>query len=144
MLEPLGKGCRRLSPPALPRRHTGTLAILGAGDTLRHIVRFCYTGAGPGAMSYLGLQSKMRGALGSWQGRDIIHCYHGLSSNHRLSPVLWEMTVVRTARDKPGRHLTHRFVPAWEVSGGCELLPTPQCPSLQWGVAWPAELDPRV
>lgn len=40
-----------------------------------------------------------------------------------------------------GRCLAHRLLPAWEVLGRCELLPTPQCPHLQWGFSQLVELE---
>jgi len=98
----------------------------------------------PGPRAAGGFEAEVRGALDSWQDRDIIRRCHRLSSNRRLSPVLWQRTVVRPARDTPGRHLACRVLPAGEVSGGCELLPTPPSPALQWGAARPVELHPCV
>lgn len=55
---------------------------------------FCCPDAGPRA---IGCKGGMRGVMGLRQGRGIIRCYWELSSDHRLSPALWERTVVRPA-----------------------------------------------
>lgn len=59
-----------------------------------HVMGFCCPDAGPRA---IGCKGGMRGVMGLRQGRGIIRCYWELSSDHRLSPALWERTVVRPA-----------------------------------------------
>lgn len=92
-----GRGARDSPLPTLPGRHTRVLTSLREHKALGHVMGFYCPNAGPWAMGFWGCKGGMRGVLGLRPGRAIIHCYCGLSSDHRLSSALWERTVLRPA-----------------------------------------------